>query len=136
MALNKLQMMLRADRELVTHANTLAAWAAADHGVLVAEVVNFKQHHSKPVVAARTQLVLALTESVQYRDAHEGYRIIGRTWLVGTMTPDLASEGWRPISTPDMAVLVGARDHSAIVLTLQRARKLRRARRMAQEVAA
>lgn len=135
MALNKQQIVLRQNRTMIAHANGFIAQVAAEYDVLIADLVSFKLHHSDVLTDARMRLVQMLADTVQYRDNKIG-KANERRWLIAPLTPELADEGWRPISTPDMAVLVGARDHSAIVLTLQRARKLRRARRMAQEVAA
>jgi hypothetical protein len=103
---------------LVRYFGVLQIEAIRDFGVTPGELVNtrFRKQHIQP---AREHVIRGLRDHVLYRG--KGKKIEIAVANDARTHAAYASEGWKPISYPLMAKLLGF-DHSAMLLTIKRIR--------------
>jgi hypothetical protein len=113
---------IRLDRTLVAWVNEVTCAIATRHGVPMGALMNPMTHHDRALAVARAELALVLRGTIRFRDvrrfgtATREYRVCSATRLC----PEVGAE-WRPMSTVDIARVLGARDHTTVIRMLRRA---------------
>lgn len=99
-------------------ANTIVYEVAQEHGVRIIELVTTPYHKSKPVAAARHEVIRRLRAEVVWRYPPGYCDPSRREYRLRSEIPNGEADLWRTVSTTDIARLLAA-NHSTVVLALQ-----------------
>lgn len=112
---------MRADQTLVGFVNAVCMEVAEMFGVLVTDLVGAARCRTQRVAAARRDLAERLRTRISSRR-------VGSSVEYCVHAPGLEIPGWAPISLPDLAILLGASNHTSVLVMLrQRHREVARA---------